>query len=411
MLDITLSNGITYSSAENPSFIEKPIELPKDKQSFNDITMTIPSGLNQIALNDLVHNRYWGDDNGDGENGVNATGSVTMAITNVRGEDINRADLLNACDAPYKLTLTGSGILNTTYGDPNSRDLGTASVTYYLKPKEGNAFACWAEPNLAYSGTVKHPFAASDAFFDYTLIDGPAKEWNPKRGFLLQSITNPATNFPTMGAYGLFFYLTVGNTFGKNITYNKTPASSGLDLKVTDAGNNVAKVMLIGPRDGASKTVAQTAVPTTFTLYADKSAIYSFKISKWFIAKKGDGGGFNANYCNNSYGANYRIPNTVEYTNANDSSKGWTGGLAGQSANYQRRIGGGLFAEWGNMDNYGRWGYKSIYQDSDFDDVWYWASEPYDAGGVQQRYVDSYGGWVAYRYATDTDWRFACVTP
>ncbi|MDF7667171.1 hypothetical protein PT273_04835 [Orbaceae bacterium ESL0727] len=119
----------------------------------------------------------------------------------------------------------------------------------------------------------------------------------------------------------------------------------------------MAVIALKGPKDGDSQSEAKNAVPTLFTLYSDASKthkIYTFKINKWFI--------FNPasttypileTYCNN---LGYRVPIVTDYTNANgnvnNSNFLWTGGLAGQPNYFQRRIGGGLFAEWGGFSEY-----------------------------------------------------------
>ncbi|MDF7670073.1 hypothetical protein PT276_02440 [Orbaceae bacterium ESL0721] len=416
LLDITLSDGSKYSKSNNPSSPDKLIELPDTGQSFEDITTAIPKTLSQINLNDLVHEPYnfWGDDNGDGEGegGVTATGNITMTISDVWGQNVKRSTILSVCNSPYKMTLSVTGILSTQYGDPKSSNLGEAEATYYFRPKAGLPITCWAQPNLDYSSTHLNPLAPDNSHFEFYQLDGPASQWDPDKGYILQSLTNSTANFPTMGAHGLFFNLLLGDGVGSNLTYSKSPASSGINLNITDAGNNSAKVMLTGPRNGATPTYAATAVPTTFTIYSDAAktnAIYRFTISKWFIAKPGDAGVYDANFCRNSYGGNYRFPKLIEYTNGNSPDQGWTGGLAGQPANYQRRIGGGLFAEWGNMDNYGRWGHKSIYQDSDFDDVWYWSSDGYNA--TEGYYADSYSGWVFHMPYIVSTYRYACVTP
>ncbi|MDF7666668.1 hypothetical protein PT273_02190 [Orbaceae bacterium ESL0727] len=182
--------------------------------------------------------------------------------------------------------------------------------------------------------------------------DGPASQWDATKGFKPQNINNPSSNFPTMGANNLFFNLIMQGT-GANystVRYDKSPANSGINLTIENGGStNIAKITVTGPKYGDSSATANTTVPTTFTIYADTNKtnkIYSFTISKWFITRRGETGVYNANYCRNTYGSNYRIPNVAEYTNANGN--GWTGGLPGQPNNYQRRIGGGLFAEWGN---------------------------------------------------------------
>ncbi|MDF7670059.1 hypothetical protein PT276_02370 [Orbaceae bacterium ESL0721] len=415
LLDITLSDGRSFNKTNNPSTVEKPIILPVEKQSFADITSFIPKTLGSINLNDLVHEpyNYWGDDNGDGQDGITATGNISMKISDVFGQAVDRASIPSLCNQPYKVTISASGTLTTQYGNPRVKELGSATVDYYIKPKTGSPVACFAQPNLDYSSTHKHSRQGLGPWASFVDVDGPASQWMPDRGFRLQSLTNPSANFPTMGAHGLFFNLILTDGLGKNVTYSKSPASSPVNLVITDAGSNMAKVKLTGPRNGATPEYAQSFTPTTFILYSDSSksnAIYSFTISKWFIAKPGRAtSGWDNSYCQNTYGSRYRTPKIVEYTNANEPNKGWTGGLAGQSTTYQRRIGGGLFSEWGNMDNSGDQSDKSIYQESDFDVVSYWAAESYDANN--KYYADSYGGWVNYADSMFEWYANACVTP
>ncbi|MDF7666625.1 hypothetical protein PT273_01970 [Orbaceae bacterium ESL0727] len=151
-----------------------------------------------------------------------------------------------------------------------------------------------------------------------------------------------------------------------NVTYEAEPASSGLHLDITGSGN-VAKVTLTGPRNGATPAEAATTVPTTFTLYATvngtRTKIYSFKLNKWFIVSPditneyGTAISYNANYCSR-YCAGYRLPHIADLTNGNGycatmgsgSKWTWTGSLGSNGTwYYTRQIGGGLFAEWGNM--------------------------------------------------------------
>ncbi|MDF7670075.1 hypothetical protein PT276_02450 [Orbaceae bacterium ESL0721] len=405
LLGITLTDGTSYSKSDNPSTPEKPIELSDTGLSFEDITTAIPKTLSQINLNDLVHAPYnnWGDDDGDGQgdSGITATGIITMTITNVRGEVVDRSEVLSACSAPYKVNLTTSaGLLTTQFGDPNNLSFGAEDVTYYFKPKHSDPFPCWAQPNIAFSkGHIPngYPQDWGEGF------DGPITEWLPHRGFLPHN--NPASNFPTTGAHGLFFNFTVGDALGRNVTYSKTPASSGIDLQITDGGNNVARVMLTGPRHNDTPAKAATAVPTTFTLYANGSTVYSFTISKWFISNP-ISSEYLPNYCLDHYGANYRYPHITDLTNANDPAHNWSGGLANQQNWYQRRIGGGLFAEWGNMS--ASVDENRYYKSSDFAWRRYWTDQPFGSNRIN---IGSDHGYIydEPEYYIQAD--VVCVTP
>ncbi|MDF7670693.1 hypothetical protein PT276_05700 [Orbaceae bacterium ESL0721] len=395
LLSITLSDGRVYSLENNDSTPTNPIELPVEGQTLADVQMFMPIDKTSITLNELIAEpyNYWGDDDGDGINGISATGTLTMQISDAEDRTVKRDDKLNACVAYYKITFNNSaGSLKTQYGSPNTVTFPATTATYYIKPKlPTKPYACYAQPNLSGRGGS---------------YDGPASQWDNKKGFKPQDINVPSSNFPTMGAYGLFFNLTIANGGNwQNVSYDKTPANSGIDIAISGgstSSTNIAKILLNGPRYNTNN--ATTAVPTTFTLYSDKAKtnkIYSFTIDKWFIATPGDGGGYKADYCTNRYGSGYRIPSVREYTNAN--GYGWTGGLSGQPNNYQRRIGGGLFAEWGYTYN------GSYYTGSDFDHYWYyWAVE---TDKQWQRYVNSNYGKVDSRYASYSDSRFACITP
>ncbi|MDF7668020.1 hypothetical protein PT273_09220 [Orbaceae bacterium ESL0727] len=213
-----------------------------------------------------------------------------------------------------------------------------------------------------------------------------------------------------------------------DVTYEAEPASSGLRLSITGSGN-VAKVALTGPRDGATSEQAATAVPTTFTLYANtngkRTKLYSFKLSKWFIVRfgftsnDGNGGnsGYNANYCSR-YGAGYRFPTIAELTNANSDdsyySFAWIGSLGSQGTKfYTRQIGGGLFAEWGNMAmlSNGRdyYPYTDFYKNSSSRISVWPAEQPLYPSYLAQIRIDD--GQI-YKSYLSADWvTFICVTP
>jgi hypothetical protein len=92
-------------------------------------------------------------------------------------------------------------------------------------------------------------------------------------------------------------------------------------------------------------------------------------------------------------------------TNANNDIVAWSGGLPGQPNNFQRRIGGGFFTEWGYTDN-------TYYTNSDFikDDINfdYWTADPFH-GGVQNYTVFSKQGNVGHYYFVHNETRVVCV--
>lgn len=399
LLSIKLPNGTSYSKNNNPSSPSNAIELPVTGQTIADVQMLVPTTASSVNLNTLIGPpyNYWRDANGDGqgENGINATGVLSFQMKDSDGNTLNRSSNLDICLAYYSVTLSSTaGTLTTKYGNPNSTTYDAATVTYYIKPKQPVLpIVCYAQPNLQLNGD------RGDSF------DGPASQWNRNKGFKLQNINSPSSNFPTMGANNLFFNLTIAGGRWDTVSYDKSPTNSGIDLSITNGKSiNIAKITLKGPKYGDSSDTANKAVPTTFTIYSDTgktNKIYSFTISKWFITKPGNGGGYNDNYCRDTYGGSYQIPSIADYTNSNYGSY-WTGGLSGQGANYQRRIGGGLMAEWGNVNK----GMFSIYFDTDFDGSNYWARE---SNGSIQFEVSAYTGFITGDNRPDVNVRLVCV--
>ncbi|OCG60998.1 hypothetical protein [Gilliamella sp. Nev3-1] len=342
-LDIELPDGKVLTPKNNPSSKANPIPLLRDGIKLSDIKTLIPSGQSAISMTDLLNNNgFWADKDGDGD--ITATGNLTIIGRDANGTEMGLDDTFQDCNAPYSVTMhSDNSILSTAYGYPNSTRIGANSATYYLNPPKG-ACTYSAKPNLYLSNSRKHNWGGSN-------YSGPPSEWDDAKGFKRQDLNNPASNFPTMGAYGLFFTMDMVDSLGSEMTFDKSPATSGIDLTITGNGS-IAKIRLVGPKEGASAAEAVTAVPTTFILYSDKAKtnkVYSFTIKKWFIARK-DYSGSNRSYAQAEQYCNqlgYQIPTVDQLTNAN--SQYWNQGLAGQRNNYQRRIGGGLLAEWGEI--------------------------------------------------------------
>ncbi|MDF7667345.1 hypothetical protein PT273_05755 [Orbaceae bacterium ESL0727] len=348
LLAIKLSDGRRYTPSINPSSVSNPIVLPVAGQTLANVQMAIPTNVDSIALNSLIGapNNYWGDDNGDGQgiNGITATGTISLQLYDSNNILLSRNAALTQCNSAYYRVVLSStaGALATQYGYPRTSNFTASNVTYYIKPYSDGPYVCYAQPNLDLQ--VQNGISLIDL----------VNQWRKDKGFIVQNINNSATNFPTTGVNNVFFNLTLNGAVVSDITYEAEPANSGLHLAITGSGN-VAKVTLTGPKNGATPAEVATAVPTTFTLYANtngkRTKLYSFKLSKWFIATpdKDRVNPPNVNYCSR-YGAGYRFPTVDELTNANGTF--WTGSLGSQGKYYYiRQIGGGLFAEWGEYVN------------------------------------------------------------
>ena len=237
LLGIYLSNGDKYTPSSNNSSLNNPIELPNAGQSFADIGMLMPIDTDSIELNSLIGApyHYWGDDDGDGANGITATGNLSLSIVDKNNQAVSRNTVLTICNAPYKVTLnTDGGILSTRYGVPNSNSFNEGNATYHINPKAGPSI-CFIRPSIWYG---KNDYA------------GPASIWAPDKGFLPQSFvpSKYGQNFPTTGADGLYFDLVIG---GSNQALHWAPVSSH-DGRITaimtpDASGSIVRVLLRGP--------------------------------------------------------------------------------------------------------------------------------------------------------------------
>ena len=337
LLGISLSDGRTFTPTTNNSSSTNPIELPVVGQSSADIGTLVPTNTNSIALSSLIGTpyNYWGDDDGDGQgiDGVTATGSLNVLINNGWGGLVARNEVLTMCKAPYKLTLSSTeGRLKTRYGVPNESRFEARTATYYIKPK--------ASPVICY---VK-PEANSDRF----------------SGFRPQSFTPSyyGLNFPTTGAHNLFFDLDI---VGNNQALSWAPVShGGITATMTDSTSTSVRVTLTGPVS-TSGEIATPSLPQVFELVGRDShgnAVlkYGFELKQWFV-NRGRSGISHAgvsSWCNS---LGYRVPKVKDLTNATNPYCLWPRDCQGaepriSSNSYYRTIGAGFFTEWGKMNYY-----------------------------------------------------------
>ena len=215
---------------------------------------------------------------------------------------------------------------------------------------------------------------------------GPSSEWDVSYGFIPQS-TNSSSyhrNFPTTGANNLYFDLLIGNSGPLNwgdpitqggITVTMTPDVTGETVRVTLTGP-VAKPeqLVVNP----SKQVDKPTLPQTFELVGrDNSGQavvkYGFELKQWFV-NRGDyyestsNGNNHTLWCNN---IGYRLSSIADLTNAVYGD--YIGATPSSPGNhYQRRIGAGLFTEWGAVSTYVGANFVHAYSDE---------SGGYGAGG------------------------------
>ena len=369
LLGISLSDGRTFTPTTNNSR-DNPIVLPVADQSFADIGMFIPTDTDFISLNSIIRSpyNYWGDDDGDGQgdNGVSGTGSLSLFIVDKYNQTVARSSRLDICNAPYKLTLSNiPSTLRTLYGVPNTTVFKSATVDYYISPN-APAKVCFAKPDLQFG---------SDREISGVDFRGPVSVWNPERGFVNQSInsTNYDYNFPTTGGDHLYFYLEIAGSGPliwdpvtiSGITASMEPNTIGTSVKVTLTGPVAIESQWRSDQPSNIKRIFKPELPKIFELVGkDTNGLvvvkYGFKLKQWFL-NRGDINYYNysdsENWCMN---IGYHLPNIRDLTNAScqgaNSGYWCQGGPNGDNSSpnnyYQRKIGGGFFSEWGNMYNY-----------------------------------------------------------
>ncbi|MBI0155492.1 hypothetical protein [Gilliamella sp. W8128] len=357
LLGITLSDGRTFTPTTNNSSSTNPIVLPAIGQSSADIGMLVPRNTDSIALSSLIGApyNYWGDDDGDGQgvNGITATGSLKLSIVNRWNQPVARNEVLDICKAPYRLTLSNDGgRLTTRYGVPNESRFSASNVTYYINPNPNisSPVICFARP-AGVGGNSRGTIH-------------PASTWETGKGFLTQSVTPSSygSNFPTTGANNLYFDLDI---VGNNQVLSWAPVSHGrITATMTNSTKTSVRVTLTGPvANGPSYWESDDPATSTPSLYqvfelvgrdSSGNAVvkYGFKLQKWFINR----GYYKSSYRNMtswcpSY---YRVPKVKDLTNASWFVSGsQMGATPSAHGNYDvLYIGGGFFSEWGNMYEY-----------------------------------------------------------
>ncbi|MBI0059817.1 hypothetical protein H3T83_01235 [Gilliamella sp. M0320] len=367
LLGISLSDGRTFTPTTNNSSLDNPIELPVAGQSFNDIGMLVPRNTDSIALSSLIGApyNYWGDDDGDGQgvNGITATGSLKLSIVDKDNNPVARNEVLTSCNndrAPYRLTLSNTnGTLKTRYGVPNESRFSADNATYYIKPKPSPVI-CFVLPFYV------HVEGLSDAIWVYG------------KGYLPQSVTPSSygLNFPTTGAHRLHFRLDIAGT---NQALSWAPVShGGITATMTNEsiglnGHHYVRFTLTGPavtdlnqqKSDNPDRIDRPSLPQTFELVGRDSSgnavvKYGFKLKQWFVNR----GYYRSTYSNleswcNKIGG-YRVPKVRDLTNATcqgygsgPDCQGAVGATPSSDGNYFRHhIGAGFLSEWGNVYRY-----------------------------------------------------------
>ena len=417
LLGISLSDGRRFTPTTNNSE-RNPIVLPVVGQSFNDIGMLVPRDTDSIALSSLIGTpyNYWGDDDGDGQgiDGITATGSLNLSIVDKNNRAVARNEVLTICtnQAPYRLTLSNtSGRLTTRYGVPNESRFTAGNATYYINPKETTPKICFATPVVDQ--------------FDRGLS---ANVWKDYYGFLPQSVTPSSygLNFPTTGANNLRFDLDIYD-YNYNQPLSWAPVShGGITATMThpyEETSTFVRVTLTGPVATRSQwqsenpgRIDRPSLPQTFELVGRDSSgnavvKYGFVLKQWFVNSGNNEKNHSSveSWCNN---IGYRLPNVSDLTNASCQGRfsgphcqGAVGATPSSPENfYRRHIGAGFVTEWGQMHFYP--GANFLYDF--YHNLYYWTQDR--PGSSQEYFVVDVGGRVNLGSNGDNRWGL-CAYP
>ncbi|OTQ57831.1 hypothetical protein B6C98_11155 [Gilliamella apis] len=410
LLGISLSDGRTFTPTTNNSSFDNPIILPVVGQSFNDIGMLVPRNTDSIALSSLIGApyNYWGDDDGDGQgiDGITATGSLNLSIVDNRYHPVARNEVLTICKAPYVLFLSnGEGTLTTRYGVPNESRFTHSFVQYYISPKVLSPEICFAHPS------------------NYSHGADELSDWLDNLGFFTQSVTPSSygLNFPTTGAHNLFFDLRIAGT-NQDLSWapqdlSWAPVShGGITATMTRGVNNTpdspvfykVRVTLTGPTvtdrnqwhtDNPDR-IGRPSLPQVFELVGRDSrgnavVKYGFELKQWFVLQRYPRSrSYISSWCNKIGG--YRLSKVRDLTNASCQGSGsercgdYANEIVGatpSSSNNRlaRHIGAGFFTEWGSMD----------YLDTDFVRTDRFITSDQTSDNRYQGYVGRQGGFIS----------------
>ena len=388
LLEISLSDGSSFTPS-SPNSKNNPIVLPVAGQSFADIDMLVPTNTDSIALSSLIGPpyNYWGDDDGDGQgiNGITATGSLSLSIVDRDNQPVARNTKLEICKAPYQLTLsTTSGSLKTRYGVPNESHFGASNVTYYINPKPVPEI-CFVRPIMG-------------ANFSKGKYAGPASIWDPRNGFLPQSVTPSSygLNFPTTGANNLYFDLDIGGV-AQPLMWKAVSANGDIKVTMTNSKRDSVRITLTGPVAKDSQwsldnpgNIDKPSLPQVIELVGldsnnNEVLKYGFVLKQWFVNRGNRVYTYASmsSWCTN---IGYRLSKIKDLTNANYNNLGATPSSSGN--HFQRTIGAGFFSEWP---------IPASYEGANFINYYYWTSDPTNfivvahTGEVQNRGSQSYG--------------------
>ncbi|MWN31534.1 MULTISPECIES: hypothetical protein [unclassified Gilliamella] len=392
---------VLYTPDNNPSSEDNPILLPETVKTFTDINMVIPKDIpilddynNQVNFSFSHDKGYFFDDDGDNI----AWGQGVMRLAFLIGEQtFRRSDFIDPCWDTYQVNISFDyAVVYSDYGIPNQNMYDNDRVSYYVKPTVSHPYSCWLFPSGHYGILVED-----------NVTGHWAGNYMQPKGYLVQDINQPSTNFPTGGSNAFDFVLTFTGANFDDLSFSKQPADSKVNLSFEQVSNsmtgqyikNKVKVNLLGPVIGQADI---SFTPTTFTIFADKAQtipIYRFRLNHWFVVTNDQvARNFTKTkeYCES---LGYRLPTVSELTNYKAPDIGWDHGYPPNMNMYPvKQIGGGLISEWGTLGFYTTGFYSASY----------WTSNHHKDNNYYSVYMH---GAVISNPITDEFDQALCVSP
>ncbi|XKM12534.1 hypothetical protein RCS94_05795 [Orbaceae bacterium ac157xtp] len=315
--------------------------------------------------------------------------------------DKNNSTVMNqtlGCGSSLSLPLTLKIMLpkvkvKSRYGDPKESVETDLVQEYKIGSESGICFAkpnqMIVRPNETWFGTNNSTcFWNTARYKDRNQYGGgyDSNQFDPVNGFKASLSTKfPTTGFPKAS----FTLIVVGSPNDYTFTSNAEPA-----VTVDTSGK-----VTLNSKPSGTVTIKATSNGTTHAYSFDPTTV-------WVVPKRNPATASVPNPYTYTYadaktvcgGNESNIPSRAQLTNSpfNNVGQGWSRKISG----YTRAIGGGVFGEWGWLDN-------DTYPDSQGNTNYYWTREAYSS--IYQFIVAPTYGNVDYNSTNSTRYYVACL--
>lgn len=354
-IDTRIKNpNLTYYIPDFDSSPDKLIVLPKSVETFeNIITLLTDYNAKEVDIFTILNDHQYVKDD-DGDNGFNASGTMSLTIKDNNNNTIEPSEKLNNCIGYYAITLaTTESQLSTTFGVPNIRTYPSVNKTYYVTSSSKDVpTICWLQPSLEKGNPPE--FAYTKEEYEANYIQNTWEQdmpwWDANKGFLPRGSSEESYNkFPTTAANKLYFNVVLAGANWSQISYTKNPTTSPISLKLSGK-DNVLRVEFTGPNFSEKlKNNISAANNTVFSLTVGNKTIYSFTITQWYLISENvvfKDQKSAKHYCSCQ---NPRV--ALTYRRSLTNAKSWDYFFGENERNNYKRTVGTLLSEWGNTVN------------------------------------------------------------